>query len=75
MVANFSSLSPIDEKTVWEGGESLQMEIDETMIRASQAAGIWRNQEIKKRLKKYLRRLINFCDIFNLALQPLQPEL
>jgi succinylglutamic semialdehyde dehydrogenase len=62
MVANFSSLSPIDEKAVWEGGESLQVEIDEAMIRASQAAENWRKVPLQHRIeiaRHYQSRLEN----------------
>lgn len=51
MVANFSSISPIDGISVWSGSESIASEIDETMIRATAASHRWRRTPLARRIE------------------------
>ena len=51
MVVNFSSISPIDGKTVWNGRESVVSAIDETMVRATVASQNWRRTPLASRIQ------------------------
>jgi succinylglutamic semialdehyde dehydrogenase len=51
MSANFSSLSPIDEKPVWQGHETQNDEIEKIMHRASLAGQTWQMTTLEQRIQ------------------------